>query len=356
MKDAHRHIGIVVAALLLIAATGALGGQSVPAAAPKPGPAAEPEPPPQIHPLAIFPFQERGTGVRGYGQKIADILFAELVSDPDLYLVEREEIQKLLEEQELTLTGMVAPGQAVQVGQLTGAKILVTGSVIEVGKSIYLVAKIIGTETSRVLGASVKNGAAGSPARLAEQLARKVAVIVKTRSDLLVAKPVKKEDLIQKLKDALGDARRPLVHVHVIERHIPGPRAPRAAIDPAVETEVTLLCKEAGFEALDPAQADKARADVSIAGEAFSEFAMRRGNLVSVKARVEIKATDIETGKLLVSDRQTAVTVDITEQLAGKSALQQAAFELGLRILPKVVQEYDKLHPQKKRGNRRKKP
>jgi len=288
-------------------------------------------------------FQERGTGVKGYGQKVSDILFASLVTDPSLYLVEREEIKKLLEEQELSISGMVAPGQAVQIGYLTGAKIIVTGSVIEVGKSHYIVAKIIGTETSRVLGASVKGGARNDLGSLVGQLARKVSATVKARAELLVAKPVKKADQIQALNEAIGDAKRPVVLVRITERHVG-----RATIDPAAETEVMLVCKQAGFEVLDPEKADAAKADVTITGEGFSEFAMRRGNLISVKARVEIKATDRETDKLLVSDRHVAVVVDLTELVAGKGALQESGFELALRTLPRIVKQWNQLHPQEK--------
>ncbi len=56
----------------------------------------------------------------------------------------------------MNLSGLANPDEATKVGHLTGAKLLVTGSVIEVDKSLYLVAKIIGTETTRVVGASVK--------------------------------------------------------------------------------------------------------------------------------------------------------------------------------------------------------
>ena len=47
------------------------------------------------------------------------------------------------------------PGEANKIGQMTGAKILISGSVIQIDKKIYLVAKIVGTETSRVLAAAV---------------------------------------------------------------------------------------------------------------------------------------------------------------------------------------------------------
>ena len=289
---------------------------------------------PAVYPTAIFPFQERGRGIDGYGEQVSDLLFASLVVNPDLYLVDRAEMKKMLEEIELNLSGMVTPNEATKVGQLTGAKILVTGSVMQVGKKLYLVAKIIGTETSRVLGASVK-GAPGADLDVGvEQLAEKVGKTIAERAGELVAKPVRREDLIAALKEKLGDAKRPTVFVRVTERHVG-----QATIDPAAGTELTLLCKEVGFEVVDPDAGRPAKADVVIKGEGFSEFAMRRGNLVSVKARLEVKAVDPKTDKVIATDRQTAVVVDLTEQIAGKAALQKAAAEIAMRLLPKVVQK-----------------
>jgi hypothetical protein len=288
---------------------------------------------PQVYPTAIFAFEERGGGVKEYGQKVSDILFAQLVVNPDLCLVDRQDLKKTLDEHELNMSGMVTPGQAVKVGQLTGAKILLTGSVIEADKTLYLVAKIIGTETSRVLGESVKGKTSDELGPLVEQLAKQVGANITKNADKLVAKPVKLEDRIAALKKVLGEAKRPSVLVKVTERHVG-----QATIDPAAETEITMFCKEAGFDVIDPKAGDK-KADIVIEGEGFSEFAMRRGNIVSVKARVEIKAIDRATDKVVAIDRQTDVEVDLTEQIAGKKALQEAAAAIAERMLPKLVKK-----------------
>ncbi|NQU09166.1 hypothetical protein HQ590_00120 [bacterium] len=61
---------------------------------------------------------------------------------------------------------------------------------------------------------------------------------------------------------------------------------------------------------------------------------MRKGNLVSCKARVELKLRSLPGGEVLAVDRQTSVAVDISEQMAAKTALQQAAAELAERLIP----------------------
>ncbi len=284
------------------------------------------------YPTAIFAFEERGSGVKDYGRKVSDILFASLAADPNLTLVDRDDMNKTLAEHELNLSGMVTPDQAVQVGKLTGAKMLITGSVIEADKTLYIVAKIIGTETTRVLGESVKGNTSDQIGPLAEALAAKVSATVGKRGAELVAKDLKLEDRIAALKKTMSDGKKPVVLVKIAERHVG-----QATTDPAAQTEMTLFCREAGFEVIDPATAADKQADVIIKGEGFSEFALRRGNLISVKARLEVTAVDRATDKIIATDRQTSVEVDLTEQIAGKKALQTAAAAIAERMLPKLV-------------------
>lgn len=285
-------------------------------------------------PTAIVTFQDRAgkDGKAGTGAKVTDLLFAELVANPEMYLVDREELSKVLTEQEINLSGAVNPDQAIQVGQLTGAKVIVTGSVVQVESNLYLVAKIIGTETTRVLGASVKGKTDDELGRMVEKLAGEIAVTISTKSDQLIAKTVTKEDRLAALQKTLGDKKRPSVVVSVKERHVT-----QVILDPAAQTELEWYAKETDFPVVDRLEGDKSDADILIVGEGFSEFGGRFGNLASVKARLEVKAIDRRSGRVLAVDRQTTVALDLTEQIAGKTALQEAAAKIAERMLPKLL-------------------
>jgi hypothetical protein len=280
--------------------------------------------------VAVFDFESREEAVRDLGPKLSALLNAHLSADPNLILVERAELEKALGEQELGLSGTVSGETAAKVGHLTGAKVLITGKLFKSDRELMAVAKVIGTETSRVYGETGKGPTGGSLDELAAQLAKKISATVTSRVDTLMAKVPTREDRVEGLKKTLKDVRRPVVLVRIPEQHYGSP-----VNDPAAQTELSLILQEAGFSLVD--EKSDTKPDIEITGEAFSAFGLRRGNLVSCKARVELKAQNRTDGKIIAVDRETSVAVDIAEQTAAKSALQSAAAELAVRLAPKLV-------------------
>ena len=280
--------------------------------------------------VAIFDFEAKEETVKGLGANVASLLNAYLSADPNLILVERAELEKAVGEQELGLSGTVSSETAAKVGHLTGAKVLVTGKVFKVDRELMLVAKVIGTETSRVYGELSKGPAAGSLDELVTQLARKISATISAKTDTLTAKVPTREDRVEAIKRTLKEARLPTVSVRIPEQHFGAP-----VVDPAAQTELAMILQQAGFALVDEKSAQKP--DIEITGEAFSAFGMRKGNLISCKARVELKAQNRGDGKIIAVDREAAVVVDITEQTAAKTALQNAAAELASRLAPKLA-------------------
>ncbi len=280
--------------------------------------------------VAVFDFDSKDEAVRDLGPKIATLVNANLSAEPQIITVERAELDKVLGEHELGLSGAVSPDSAAKVGQLTGAKVLVTGRVFKAEGELFIVAKIIGTETSRVYGELVKGREKSSISDLSADLAKKIAADVTQKGDTLVAKVETRDELIAKIKKELGTNTLPSVSVKIGEQHF-GQRV----IDPAAETKLGSILQACGFKLVDTGSTN--RAEVEITGDAFSAYGMRKGNLISCKSRVEVKAHK-KNGDLITMDRQTSVAVDIAEQTAAKTALQNAAAEMAERLLPKLAQ------------------
>ena len=295
-------------------------------------PTARGENPPPMS-AAVLDFQTTGDSLKGKGAEAAALLNARLSSAaPGVALVERQEIEKIFSEQELGLSGTVTPDTAAKVGSLTGAKALITGRLFDVESKFYLAAKIIGTETGRVYGESVTFGSLTNLDKAVDELTVKVSEDLVQHADTLLAKVETPAGRLERLRKIVeGRKPLPIVSVVIAEQQIN-----RTVIDPAAQTEMTLVLQQLGFEVLDPKTTGR-RADVEIAGEAFSELAGRRGSLVSCRARIEIRVTKTADGKLLLADRQTDVAVDLAEQTAGKRALENAANRLLDRIVPKLA-------------------
>ena len=279
--------------------------------------------------VAVFDFASPDEAVHDLGPKVSTLVDATLSANPDLITVERADLEKALSEQELGLSGTVSPESAAKVGQLTGAKVLVTGRVFKADEQTILVAKIIGTETGRVYGEMVTGRPDALITDLSADLAKKIAADVVQKGDTLTAKVLTHEDRVTKIKGLLVGKKLPAVSVKITEQHFG-----QHVIDPAAQTELALLLQETGFTVVDENSTN--RAEVEITGEALSEYGLRHGNLQSCRGRIEIKAREAASGNLITVDRQTSVAVDIAEHIAAKTALQNGADELAERVLPKL--------------------
>lgn len=279
---------------------------------------------------AVLDFQTSGDKLDKKGAQAAILLNAKLSAAPNLILVERQDLEKILGEQELGLSGTVTADTVAKVGQLTGAQILITGRLFDAGEQYFLVAKIMSTETSRVFGETAAFSDPSALDKAVDELAGKVRAVTEKQSALLVAHTESPEERLARLKKIVSGKNLPSVTVTITEQHLG-----RALIDPAAETEFRLVLQQLGFTVLDAANTAQ-QPDVRITGEAFSEFGARRGNLVSSVARVEIKAVKAD-GTLLATDRQRGVAVDLAENVAAKEALQNAALKLLDRLVPKLA-------------------
>ena len=272
--------------------------------------------------IAILPFKAKSRSVKDQGSQIADLLLVSLETDGRFSMVSRENLQKILDSLQLSASGLISKETQNKIGQLTGAKILITGSVFKVSNKTYVVAKIIGVETSRVVGCSVKGNSSGVD--LAEVLGKKVAKLLIAKHKKLLPAPLKQNNLIDELKKQLGNVSGIKVYVKVDE-------SVANTIDPAFQTELQTILDKVGFTLVD----SRSKADFQITGEALGENGGRVGAFFSGVARAEIKVLN-KDGKIVMIDRQTEVVPGLSINIACKSALAQAGRQLAKRILPRL--------------------
>jgi hypothetical protein len=309
--------------------------------------------------VAVLGF-EPGKGLpEDMGKNVSSMLSAYLSTETDARMVEREQVDKALGEVGLGLSGMVSTEDAVKVGKLIGAKVLVTGRVFSLTKDdLTLTVKVIGAETGRSFGLVAKSKGPQDLDAAVKSLATQVAETMKTNGKLLVAAPTQKKDPGQAIAEAVAKMEKPTVLVAIDELH----RSPLVIIDPAAETEMSLYLTQAGFKVVDrdaklknswaaqlreydpqaglPAAIGK-DVQVVITGQAVSELAFKKGDLFSCKARVEVKAIDVATGAVLAIDRETGAGVDVTESTAAKTAIQQATEVLAVRVIPRFTEAWN---------------
>jgi len=293
--------------------------------------------------VAIIDFESKAPGNPELGSQVSDILTARLSIYDQFQLVERKKLEKLLKEHEMNLTGMVETGQAVKVGRMIGARLMIFGRAFTVDKDLYFVAKIVGTETSRVKGVMAKGNMEGSLSEVIDQLVDKLVEGLEKWTPQLLPKNQKLVNRIARLKRRLKDKKLPTVAIVVPESHVN-----RRVVDPAAETEIKQIFQKVGFNVIavkgqkgaeDPYVKD---VDIMITGEGFSEFGARIGGLVSCAARLEVQATHRTSRKIITSERTTRRAVDLSEAIAAKTALQAAGHELAIKLVEKIALNIEK--------------
>lgn len=96
--------------------------------------------------VAVLDFQSL-LASEDYGIAVAEILRTELVGLGDYTIIERGMLQQIIEEQSLQLSGAIDSETAVEIGKLTGAQLVVTGSIVKTGSVYTINARFVDVQT-----------------------------------------------------------------------------------------------------------------------------------------------------------------------------------------------------------------
>jgi curli biogenesis system outer membrane secretion channel CsgG len=118
----------------------------------------EPKKPPdgqvrdKVFKTAVVEFEERGDlGIQDAGAIVAEWITTSLNKTGAFEVYERLSLEKLMEEHELGMSGLMNEETIAEIGRMRGVEAIVTGSVIKFGNIISVTAKVVEVETAKIL-------------------------------------------------------------------------------------------------------------------------------------------------------------------------------------------------------------
>ena len=110
---------------------------------------------PDVPTVAVLDFTGLMVGQGGnsapLGKAVSAMLITELIGRPGVKVIERAQLQDLLTEQKLSLSGRVDEGTALEVGKLVGAQYVIHGQVTSIADNLRMDMRAVDVETSEIM-------------------------------------------------------------------------------------------------------------------------------------------------------------------------------------------------------------
>jgi len=100
--------------------------------------------------LTVLPFEQKGE-VSDASFSFRDNLIDSLVAQNRFRVIERDRLDVILKEQEISRSKLIDRSTALKVGKLAAAESIVMGSIVETRTGIEIVSRMIDTETSDIV-------------------------------------------------------------------------------------------------------------------------------------------------------------------------------------------------------------
>jgi len=110
--------------------------------------------------IGIIEFQSLNEEAKkdNLGKIVSEMLTTSFVNSESFKIIEREQLQKVVQEFQLSQSGIIDTSYAKQIGKIAGADAIVTGSVTKIGDDLRLDARIIDVESGIILTAEKSEG------------------------------------------------------------------------------------------------------------------------------------------------------------------------------------------------------
>ncbi len=100
--------------------------------------------------IAIIEFSDIQGKVSNLGRYLAEELTTRLYLTGKFEIVERQLLNKILQEHQLSLSGMIDENSAVELGKILGVDAIATGSITDLGSNVKVNARLISAKSGKV--------------------------------------------------------------------------------------------------------------------------------------------------------------------------------------------------------------
>jgi TolB-like protein len=127
--------------------------------------------------VLYFDYEGESAGMKLLKKGLAQMLISDLSAHESVQFVERDRLQEVIDELKLDQSDKVDPATASRMGKLLGARYLVMGGYFDVMNTLRVDARVVETETGRILRSV---GASDTPDRflsLEQELVRELRAV-----------------------------------------------------------------------------------------------------------------------------------------------------------------------------------
>lgn len=148
--------------------------------------------------VAVFPFEDSiiGTDSTKLGKSVSEMMVTAMIQTKQFKVIERNQLDKLLEEQALGQSGALDEQTALEVGNILGVNAIVIGSISVLNETIEMDSRLLNAANGEAIAAA--SGTAKQSGQIRETINQMANVLAKSGHKISTVKEVIEENPVSK--------------------------------------------------------------------------------------------------------------------------------------------------------------